>query len=77
MSRAQEIIELSAGPPPYPLSPMVLPVGCCTAVLPMPTTRGEASPPHQPQAEPPDWPRVNSLKRPSTKPVSASPFLYR
>ena len=28
LARAQEMIELSAGPPPYSLSPMVLPVGC-------------------------------------------------
>ena len=65
MARAQEMIEVSAGPPPYSLSPMVEPVGCWTAVLPMvlptPTTRGHGSSAHQPHAEPPDWPGVAAV----------------
>jgi hypothetical protein len=65
-ARAQEMIELSAGPPPYSLSPIVEPLGCWTAVLPIvlptPTTRGQGSSPHHPHAAPPDCPGVNSLK---------------
>ena len=55
---AQKIKALKASPPPYSLSPVVEPVGACTAVLPMvlptPTTRGHGSLSHQPHAGPPD-----------------------
>jgi hypothetical protein len=61
---------LNAGPPPYSLSPVVVPLGVWTAVLPIvlptPTTRGHGSSPHQPHVMPPDCPGVNSLKCPMT-----------
>ena len=61
---------LSAGPPPYSLSPLVPTDGDFTVVspivLPTPTTLGQGSLSHQPQTDPPDWPGVNSLKWPST-----------
>src|SRR5882757_6256687 len=64
---------LSAGPPPYSLSPLVPTEVDFTVVspivLPTPTTRGHGSLSHQPQTDPPDWPGVNSLKWPSTYPV--------
>ena len=51
---------------------MVEPVAVWTAVLPIvlptPTTLGQGSPLHQPHAAPPDWPGVNSLKCPRTRP---------